>query len=69
MEILLKILGKKLPYDPAIALLGIYPKEITIQKRHMWGFPDGSVVKNPLANSGDMGLIPGPGRSHMLWDN
>ena len=30
------------------------------------GFPDGSVVKNPPANSGDardVGLIPGSGRS------
>ena len=30
------------------------------------GFPFGSVVKNPLANTGDagdMGLIPGSGRS------
>ena len=26
-----------------------------------WGFPGGSVVKNPLANAGDMGLIPGSG--------
>ena len=24
------------------------------------GFPGGSVVKNPPANAGDMGLIPGP---------
>ena len=33
---------------------------------HVWGFPDGSVVKNPLANAGaagDKGLIPGSGRS------
>ena len=30
------------------------------------GFPGGSVVKNPPANAGDTGLIPGPGRSHML---
>ena len=29
-------------------------------------FPGGSVVKNPPANAGDMGLSPGPGRSHML---
>ena len=29
------------------------------------GFPDGSVVKNLLANSGHTGLIPGPGRSYM----
>ena len=27
------------------------------------GFPGGSVVKNPLANAGDSGLIPGLGRS------
>ena len=29
----------------------------------VWGFPDGSVVKNPPTNAGDMGLIPGLGRS------
>ena len=28
-----------------------------------FGFPRGSVVKNPPANSGDEGLIPGPGRA------
>ena len=28
-----------------------------------WGFPGGSAVKNPPANAGDMGLIPGLGRS------
>ena len=27
------------------------------------GFPGGSVVKNPPANGGDVGLIPGLGRS------
>ena len=27
------------------------------------GFSDGSVVKNPPANVGDVGLIPGSGRS------
>ena len=27
------------------------------------GFPGGSVVKNPLASSEDVGLIPGSGRS------
>ena len=32
-------------------------------------FPGGSVVKNPPANAGDMGLNPGLGRSHMLWSN
>ena len=28
-----------------------------------WGFPGGSVVKNPPANGADAGLIPGSGRS------
>ena len=28
------------------------------------GFLGGSVVKNPLANTGYMGSIPSPGRSH-----
>ena len=30
------------------------------------GFPGGPVVRNPPANAGDTGLIPGPGRSYML---
>ena len=34
-----------------------------------WDFPGGTVVKNLPANAGDMGLIPGPGRSHMPWSN
>ena len=29
---LLKKLGIKLPYDPAVLLLGIYPEEIKIEK-------------------------------------
>ena len=28
-----------------------------------WGFPGGSVVKNPAANARDVGSIPGSGRS------
>ena len=32
---------------------------------HLGNFPDGPLVKNPPANAGDTGLIPGPGRSHM----
>ena len=27
------------------------------------------MVKNPPANAGDMGSIPGPGRSHMPWSS
>ena len=32
-------------------------------------FPGGTVDKNPCANAGDMGLIPGPGRFHEPWSN
>ena len=33
------------------------------------GFRSGSVIKNTPANAGDMGSIPGPGRSHMPRSN
>ena len=33
------------------------------------GFLGGAVVKNPPANAGETGLIPGPGRSHMPKSN
>ena len=29
------------------------------------GFPGGAVAESPPADAGDMGLCPGPGRSHM----
>ena len=32
-------------------------------------FPGGPVVKNSPAKAGDMGSIPGPGRSHMPRGN
>ena len=32
-----------------------------------WDFPGGTVVKNPPANLGGTGSIPGPGRSHIPW--
>ena len=31
--------------------------------RSAFGFPGGSVVENPSANAGDIGSIPGSGRS------
>nr|XP_058913291.1 zinc finger and SCAN domain-containing protein 2 isoform X2 [Kogia breviceps] len=37
----------------------LYPLTVTP------GFPGGTVVKNPPANAGDTGSIPGLGRSHM----
>ena len=33
------------------------------------GFPGGMVNKNLPAKTGDIGLIPDPGRSHMPWNN
>ena len=33
------------------------------------GFPSGSVVKNSPVKAGDMGSIPGMGRSYMLQSN
>jgi len=33
------------------------------------GLSSGPVVKNPPANSGDMGSTPAPGRSHMMQGN
>ena len=38
-------------------------------KKKKEGLPGGAVVKNPPANAGDLGLSPGPGRSHMLRSN
>jgi len=38
-------------------------------KESLQGFPGGPVVKNSPNNSGDTGLIPGPGRSHMQQGN
>ena len=32
-------------------------------------FPGGPVVKNPPANAGDIGSIPGPGRFHTPSNN
>ena len=41
----------------------------TIFKRNLGDFRGGVVVKNPPANSGDMGSSPGLGRSHMPQSN
>ena len=44
-------------------------KKQSIVKKENKDFPGGSVIKNPPANEGDTGLIPGLGRSHMPWSN
>ena len=43
--------------------------KLSEHKNHLGDFPGGTVVKNPPANAGDTGLIPGPGRSHMPQSN
>ena len=47
------------------------PVRLAIIKKatNNWDFPGGAVVKNPPANAGDTGSIPGPGRSHMPRSN
>ena len=47
-----------------------YRREYNVEKKkNPWDFPGGAVVKNPPANAGNMGSIPGLGRSHMLRSN
>ena len=46
----------------------IYYHMVSMSKstvKNLGGFPGGAVVECLPANAGDMGLIPGPGRSHM----
>ena len=44
-----------------------FPGSWTNSTRNKSGdFPGGAVVRNPPANAGDTGSIPGPGRYHML---
>ena len=43
--------------------------QISLEETKFLRFPSGSVVKNPPANAGDTGSIPGPGRSHMPQSN
>jgi len=42
---------------------------VTLNQKLKMGFLGGSVIKNPPASAGDMGSIPGPGRSHMPWSS
>ena len=45
--------------------MGLFGLEVTEPE----DFPGGPVVKNLPCNAGDMGSIPGPGRSHMMQGN
>ena len=49
--------------DSAPNQLMVRGEFLHIKKDLFWGFPGGSVVKNPPANAGKMSLILGSGRS------
>ena len=38
-------------------------------RKNCWGYPGGSVVKQPPAIAGDAGSIPGPRGPYMLWSS
>ena len=50
-------------------VLKISPLRIEAQIRKALGLPDGPGAKNPPANAGDTGLVPGPGRFHVPQGN
>ena len=61
---LLQLRNQSLLPETLVPFIGEYCLETKI-----WGFLEGPVVKNPPAKAEDMGLIPGPVRSHMPWSN
>ena len=54
MEKKKKKLGIKLPYDPAIPLLGTYPEKIIIQKKHTYPNDHCSIICNSLDTNRSM---------------
>ena len=52
-----------------IRYLKVNIETIKCSKQYGRDFPGGAVAKNPSANAGDMGSIPGLGRSHMPQSN
>ena len=52
---------------PMAWLTAIRTKNNFNTQKNFLNFPGGTVDRNPPANAGDMGLIPGPGRFHMPW--
>ena len=56
---------------PQIAFQNNSPRKVicSLSKRTKRGFPGGAVLKNPPANAGGTGSIPGLGRSHTPRSN
>ena len=59
------------PLEPRSNVIRVSQGQISlvVLKNTSRDFPGGSVVKNPPANAGDPGSIPGPGGSHMSLSN
>ena len=55
-------------FNPVLQLIHPYFTDKKT-RRKLRGFAGGPVVKNPPANAGDIGSVPGPERFHMLWGN
>jgi len=53
--------GNALPRHPE----GLLPHLPRSSLSHLLDFPRGPAAENPLANAGNMGLTPAPGRLHM----
>ena len=49
--------------------MNLFTKQKLTNIENKLDFPGGTVVKNPSANAGNMGLSPGPGRSLMPRSN
>ena len=54
--------------NPQMKIMEISNKNKLLKAGNM-DFPGGTVDKNPPANAGDMGSIPGPGRFQMPQNN
>ena len=57
------------PEDFQNEFLQVFHFGLLLLKMHVQDFPGGPVVASLLANAEDMGLIPGPGKLHMLQGN
>ena len=66
-----KVAGHKINIQKSVAFLYTNNEisERECEKTMPLNFLGGVVVKNPPANTGDMGSSPGLGGSHMSWSN
>ena len=59
------LVGEWLQTLPTAVQVGM----MTCLQDSVWGFPGGLAVENLPAHAGNIGSIPGRGRSHKPWDN